>query len=358
MAEEAPQRTLQQEIVSWVLGVLLLYFTYRIVSPFLTPLVWGVILSIFFFPFHRRVRETVGRPTVAALLSTLIVGTVLIVPVIWIVPAFVSEAAQAIQRLPSQQVLATVQGWMDALSTRVPAELDLDSIVSDALRALRGVAAQQTARVAGNAAAFLFELVVALMTMFYLFREGPRVGQLLVDVSPLAGPHRETMIHQAVSMISVTVSSVLVVAVAQGVSGGLVFWALDLRSPVFWGVVVAILAIVPLVGAWVVWIPAGIGLILNGETGKGMLLFFLGAVIISGVDNVVRPLVIAGRSELNALLVLVSLFGGIATFGFVGIVLGPVIIAAAIGLLVGYREGLRESDAEAQPTDAAASASG
>lgn len=347
MTEEAPKRNLQQEIVSWLLAAVLIYFSFRIISPFLTPLLWGVILTIFFFPFHRRVRDKIRRPNLAALLSTLIIAVVLIAPVIWLVPAFVSEAAQAIRRVPSQQVVSTVQGWMEALSNRLPAELEIDAVVSDALRALRGVAAQQSARVAGNLAAFLFEIVVALMTMFYLFRDGPRVGQLLIDVSPLAGPHRESMIQQAVSMISVTVSSVLVVAVAQGVSGGLVFWALDLPSPVFWGVVIAILAIIPLVGAWVVWIPAGLGLILNGETGRGVLLFVLGALIISGVDNVVRPLIIAGRSELNALLVLVSLFGGIATFGFVGIVLGPVIIAAAIGLLMGYREGLREPDDEA-----------
>ena len=155
-------------------------------------------------------------------------------------------------------------------------------------------------------------------------------------------------------MIAVTLSSGFVVAGAQGLLGGLVFWILGLPSPIFWGVIIGLLAFLPVVGPWLVWIPAAVGLILNGQTGRGIALMVLGFVVISGADNVLRPVLIAGRSQLNGLLVLVSVLGGIQAFGFLGVVLGPLVVATAAGLLKGYRDSLKEQHSLPSPSSEAA----
>ncbi len=141
------------------------------------------------------------------------------------------------------------------------------------------------------------------------------------------------MFEKVNEVVNVTIGSILVVAVAQGICATLSFWILDLPSPVFWGVVVGVVAIVPLIGAWVVWIPAA-------------AMLAMGAILISGVDNVIRPMFVAERSNLNGLLVVISILGGIHVFGFLGIILGPLIAALTVGMLEGYRESLEQAPPE------------
>jgi predicted PurR-regulated permease PerM len=117
--------------------------------------------------------------------------------------------------------------------------------------------------------------------------------------------------------------------------GGLTFWALGLTAPVFWGVVMAVFCLLPL-GAWIVWLPAAIWLMATGHVARGIVLIAVGAGIVSAVDNFLRPLLLAGRTKLNGLLMFISLLGGVSAFGILGIMLGPVIVATAVGLFEAY----------------------
>jgi predicted PurR-regulated permease PerM len=157
------------------------------------------------------------------------------------------------------------------------------------------------------------------------------------------------MAQEAIDMISATITAGLVVAAVQGVLGGITFAALSLPSPVFWGVVIAFLSLIPILGAWMVWLPAAIGLLLTGEVTKGVILLIAGALLISAVDNFLRPALIAGRSQLNGLLVFVSVLGGIQVFGLIGLVLGPLAVAMAVGLIRGYRDSLNPATSAPEP---------
>jgi predicted PurR-regulated permease PerM len=141
-------------------------------------------------------------------------------------------------------------------------------------------------------------------------------------------------------MIRVTMTSSFVVAAVQGASGGLVYWILGLPSPLFWGALMSLLSLLPVLGAWLVWGPMAVVLLFSGHTGKGIALLVLGTLLVSGVDNVLRPALIAGRAQMNGLLIFISLLGGVAAFGFLGIILGPVLVATFVGLLKGYHESL------------------
>ena len=143
------------------------------------------------------------------------------------------------------------------------------------------------------------------------------------------------MMDQTRDLIYASVVAGMVVAIIQGILGGITFAALGLGAPVFWGVVMTLFCLLPL-GAWVVWLPAAIWLMASGDLTRGLILVGIGAGIVGSVDNVLRPMMLAGRASMNGLLVLIALLGGFATFGFIGIVLGPIILAAAAALLETY----------------------
>lgn len=332
-----------QQVVAWAMAVLIAYLLYRVGQAFLTPLTWAAILTIFFYPLHRKISLRVKRKSLAALLSAATVTILLVGPAAWLIPAFVSEAVSTVRAVPSEEFLLRAKGWIEPSLYSLPINIgSFEQLLERASQNLGGRVGELSALIASNVFEFLFDLTVMILALFYLFRDGSDFLYFLKDISPLGGEHQDRMIDEVNELISVTISSGLAVAATQGLLGGLLFWALGIHAPVLWGVTMALLAFLPFIGPWLVWGPAGLGLILSGSTGRGITLLVLGFVLVSGVDNVLRPIMIADRSQLHGLLVFISVLGGISAFGLLGVVLGPLIVAVAVGLLNGFRESLRE----------------
>ena len=332
-----------QQVVAWALAALVAYFLYRVLQAFLVPLTWAAILAIFFSPLHRKISRGVGRRNLAAFCSAATVTVLLVGPAAWLIPVFVSESIATLRAVPSEEFLFRARGWLEPTLLSLPIPLgSFEQLYARLTENLGGQVGAMSALIASNVFEFLFDLFVVILALFYLFRDGPDLVRFLGDVSPLGGDHQQRMMLEVNELISVTISSGLAVAVTQGVLGGLLFWALGIRAPVLWGVTMALLAFLPLIGPWLVWGPAGFGLILSGSTGRGITLLVLGFVLVSGADNVLRPIMIADRSQLHGLLVFISVLGGFSAFGLLGVVLGPLVVATAVGLLRGYRESVRE----------------
>jgi predicted PurR-regulated permease PerM len=337
---------------AWLMAGLLVFLAYRIIQPFFTPLAWATIIAIFSYPLHRRVLRLARRPNLAALLTTLIITVLLVLPVVLIVPVLVREGMALFDWLRSKDGLAQVRLVLDNVMARVPADLgNVQETIEDLSRTAGTYLAQQSARIAGNVVSFVFQLAVMLLALFFLLREGPQLVRWLADLSPLGSGH-EVVVHEATELVQATITSGFIVAVVQGALGGLVLWILNVPSALFYGVLMAFLAFLPLIGPWIVWGPIAIVLLLTGHTGRGIALLVLGFLLVSGVDNILRPVLIAGRSQLNGLLVFISVLGGIHAFGLVGVVLGPLVVATGVGLLKGYRKELQMMAAADRPAAA------
>lgn len=154
---------------------------------------------------------------------------------------------------------------------------------------------------------------------------------------------KERMLVEARELIFASVTTSVVIAIVQGLICGVAFAIVGLGSPVFWGVVMAFLSLLPVVGAWPVWIPATIWLFSSGHAGRAVILVMICGAVGGMVDNVLRPVLLGGRASLNGLLVFISVLGGIAVFGVLGVILGPIVVATAFGILDVY-SGIDEAD--------------
>ncbi len=323
-------------LVYYAAVILLAYLTYQIVQPFLVPLGWAGVLGICVQPIYQRLSARLG-PSKAAALTSVLVLVVLVLPVWWIVLAIVNQAGQAteaVQSLSTTPLPAPLLNAWRWLQDHVPslAPDQLMTSVSDAAKRLVGTIAGRSGAIIGGLAVVLLDLIVTLFALFFVLRDGRGIVRYIRAVLPFEDARRERVMREIGDLIYASVIAGLAVAAMQGFLGGITFWILGLRAPVVWGTVMALFALIPVAGAWVVWVPVAIYLLLSGEVTRAIVLFVIGVGVIGTVDNVLRPMLLSGRSSMNGLMTFVALLGGVAAFGFIGLVFGPVVVAITIAL--------------------------
>lgn len=322
--------------------VLLAWLLYRVFEPFLTPLAWAGVLVVCFYPWHARLEKKWG-PTRAAAVSTVALTLMLILPAIVILSAFVNEAvdaARAFKQGGGAALLGKAQQAWSWLQQKFPqiGQVDLVALGEQAAQTVGAFLAARAGALLRNVAVFLFNLVVVILAMFYLLRDAGPLLEWARRLLPFDEAERGPVLEQAKNLIQASVTSGLIVAAVQGLLGGVAFAVVGVGAPVFWGVVMAFFSLLPLVGAWVVWVPAAIWLLVSGEKVAALVLAIIGAGVIGTVDNVLRPWLMAGRTQMNGLLMFISLLGGISVFGMVGVVLGPIVVATGISLLQAFAQ--------------------
>ncbi len=358
MAERAEARGRQ---VRW-LGLLAaaavaLYLCWKMLQPFVEVVLWAVVLVIVFFPVHRRIRARVASPGWSALLSCLLVIFAILVPLTLLTFAVVNEVSHFAQWLQpdadgSGGAAAAAGGLLDPNNpTTGPlvrwlgqyvdlSRLGSQEFIAERLKGVSGAVASRTLGFVGGAVGFVVEVFFVIFTMYYLFRDGERLRAAAHEMVPLSDERAREIFERTNEVIAASVYGVLVIAVIQGALGGLAFWALGLPSPLLWGVVMIFLSMIPMLGAFIVWVPAAVYLALTGDWVKAIILTAWGALVIGTVDNFLRPKLVGERTRLHELLVFFSVLGGLQVFGVLGIVLGPVIVAITIALL----DVLRQAD--------------
>jgi predicted PurR-regulated permease PerM len=181
--------------------------------------------------------------------------------------------------------------------------------------------------------AMLGSLFVMLFALFFLLRDGQLIGRQIRALLPLPEHERDRLMSETRDLVIASVGAGLLVAAVQGIIGGIAYWALGLQEPVVWAVATAFCSLIPVVGSALVWVPAALWLLLSGDVARGVILIVVGVVGIGMVDNVLRPLVLAGRTSASGLVVFLGILGGASAFGFIGLVLGPIILVTAGNLI-------------------------
>lgn len=346
--------------ISFAIG----YLFFLMWRPFFIPIAWAAVFAILFSPLNIKLRKRIQNRAWGATIMTALVILILVVPMVTLGILLVAEVVNTynlIQQWFNSQVYGQIvhffQGpFLAQLQDRIGniidlKSIDLFSIISSVMQRLSRFAVSQATDIVQNFSRTLFSFILMLFTLFYFFKDGDHITQFIRGLLPLSPDRREQIGRQFSEVIIATVVGDLMVASLQGILGGLAFWVLGIPSPVFWGALMAFLSILPVVGAPIVYIPAGIILLAQNQVVRGVILLIWGTLVVSQIDNFLRPILISGRTKLHTLVLFFSILGGIYIFGFLGIVMGPVIAALLLTVLQIYRE---EVVKEEKPPDLSA----
>lgn len=334
-------------VLSYGALLLLGYLVFRIFEPFLVPLAWSAVLAIFFYPLYERLLKRLP-PGRAALVSTLAVTFLLIVPALLVLFYTARQGLEASVRLqatlavhgqgPDQGFLPDLEAW---LRNRLPASMQTVDIAGQ----LQQDAEKFASFVAGsigallkNFANFFVDLFLLVFTLFFMFRDGKGVVRALRHLMPFDDDIQREMMKESRELIFASVAVALVIAGIQGLLGGVAFAIAGISTPIFWGVVIAFFSVVPVVGSALVWAPGVLWLFFTGHWGKAILVVAICGGVSTVADNIVRPLLLSNRTRLNDLLVFIGVIGGLEVFGLLGLVAGPTILAAAMGVFRVYMD--------------------
>lgn len=326
---------------------LTLYLTYLIFKPFLSPILLGIIFSIVFYPTYLKLLNyTKGRKSVASLVTCLLITLIIIIPLFYITAVFTSELTSAFGRFDRVMQSGTykdlfplwdnpsLQNFFKKVSRHLEAfQIDLKTISINAAKEVGAYSFQIMTGAVANLTIFLIDIVLMLFTMYYLLKDSDMIALEIKGLIPLKKEHRERIFTRLKDIIYATLYGTITAGAAQGFLGGLAFWAIGLGSPVIWGVVMGLLALIPVMGAFFVWIPATLILLIQGHYLKAAMLFFWGSIVISLVDNLIWPTLVSGRAMLHPLATFFSMLGGIIVFGPIGLFVGPFVVALLVIML-------------------------
>jgi predicted PurR-regulated permease PerM len=336
--------TRERERVTTVLfyGVVLLlgYLFVRMLAPFFAPLGWAAVLAIVVYPWHEKLVPRYGQSR-AAFVSTLVVTLLLVGPGLVILTGFAQEsraALSAVDREAFAGQFASLEVAWNRVRGLIPGaqDVDLRSLIDDVVSRTGGFIAARVGGLLADIVVLFFHLFVTLFALFFFLRDADRIMLEVRRALPFEESRRERIIQQTRDFVYASIAAGLMIAALQGLAGGLVFALLGLAAPMFWGVIMGFLALLPLVGTWVVWLPAAISLVAMGQVAKGIVLIVLGGTVVASIDNILRPAVLSGHTQMNGLLMFLSLLGGVSVFGLLGLVLGPLVAAVVIGLFDAY----------------------
>jgi predicted PurR-regulated permease PerM len=345
--------------VPWLAFGGLLTLAFIVVAPFLVSLAWAGILSYASWPVATRIRQWCkGRDTLAASISTALAAITLFLPLIWLgwlaqkelanvypaVEAFFSAPIQVPDRLNNMPLLGD---WLKQQGDM----LANPQGISAAIKAWLASHVNDVATLAGGIGKNLVKLIFVVIILFFFYRDGARIiTELRHVLARFIGPAAHEYLHAAGVTTRGVVYGVLLTALIQGAAAGLGYWVAGLSSPVIFGVVTAMLALIPFCTP-IAWGSAGLWLMIQGHTAEAIGIWVWGALVVSQLDNVLRPIFISSVSPIPFLLVLFGVLGGLLAFGLVGLFIGPIVLTVAWAVWREWNAHLHESEALANMED-------
>jgi predicted PurR-regulated permease PerM len=329
----------------WVLLVFLavsLYACFLLVEPFLQPIIIAILIGMLTIPLHERlVTKLNGRQNIAALLSVLLLTLVLLIPATMVLAAILKQgityslmvkewaAAENVHDLFQQPWMLDVRAWLDRV---LPADaLNPDKIRSQALAAA-SAAGKQFAGVStamlGSVTSFVIDFGLVLFVLFFVLRDHNKLFEFIRHALPLSRSQEDALLQEVVEVSKSALLGSFLTAITQGFVGGFGFFLVGIPA-LFWGSMMAVSSLIPVVGTALVWVPATIYLFVTGETGWAIFMMIWGVLVIGSVDNFLRPLFMQG-SSMGTVVVFFSLLGGLHVFGLAGLIYGPIIFSIAL----------------------------
>lgn len=324
-----------QSLVLMVSTIIGIYICYLMALPFLSVLVWAITLAVLFAPLQSWLELKLKQTSLAALGSIFFIGLIVVAPTILVGQQLVTKAVNGAQLIENKVNSAA---WQQSLYKHpklapiirnVERQIDIQGIVNSLTTWLGAMAG---ALVKGSVYQAL-GLFLVFYILFFFLRDRNLALNSIRALSPLSQEETKTLLKSVGDTIHATIYGTFLIAAVQGTLGGLMFWWLGLSAPLLWGLIMSILSIIPMLGSSIIWAPAALFLALEGNWGNALILAIFGLLVISTIDNLLRPIFVGKRLKLHTVLAFLSVLGGIILFGAAGVILGPVTLTITIALL-------------------------
>lgn len=341
-AEVKARRMGQAFLLVILIAISFLFF--KMLWMFLMPVFLAAVFTALTYPFYEwLLRHLRGNRGLSAFFSCLLLILLMLGPVYFIVDLLRGEAVFFYQNNSAkiQQLLTKFDtGLLNDLkdypllhSLGIDLEtLDYQSYIQQAMQGLSKFLLDVISRTKEGFAVIL-DVVIILFTMYYFYKDGPKLISWLKYLSPLDDQHEDSLIERFVSVSRATIKGTLVIGLTQGTLGGITLWLFGFSAPVLWGMVMVVLSVIPMVGAWAVLFPAAIIMMVTGSIWKGVAIILITSIIIGNVDNLLRPKLVGRDTGMHDLLIFFSTIGGLSLFGLMGFIVGPVIAVLFLTVL-------------------------
>ncbi|ELY99331.1 hypothetical protein C481_15810 [Natrialba asiatica DSM 12278] len=306
------------------------YLSWQLVVPFLQYILMAVLLAFVLYPLQRRLERRFS-PTVSAFALLAFAITVFIVPFVIVLAAVADDAARMLQNLDSETLqIAEIERYIAA---QTGYEVDLAATLSDSAQQIGSVLVEQTTAWIGVLTHALVGFGVALFLLYYLLRDGDKLMAWIRDVTPLPSDVQDEFYTELDEVMWAVLAGHVLIALIQGIIAGLGLFATGIPNAGFWTVIMIVLALIPLVGAFLVWGPAVVYLLVMNQPILAVALFVYSAVIVGISDDYLRPIVVDRYAQLNPAVIILGVLGGVYAFGVMGLFFGPVVLGALIATI-------------------------
>ncbi len=313
-----------------------------IFGPFLYPIFWAAIIAVMFHPLYEKMVVRMKNKSLASFSIILLVLLLLIIPLAIVVTLLIAQSFDLYTNISSRDLEADINALFRQLDSTAfhpfveRARTDWPQHISSFGKQASLFTFNSLKSITQNSLNFLFMFFLMLYTLFYFFKDGGRMLRRIMHLSPIGDVYEEMLYSRFTSVARATLKGTLIIGGIQGFLGGLLFWITGIEGALIWGVIMTMFSVIPAVGSFVIWLPAGIIMLALGNTWQGVTILLVGSCIISVIDNLLRPPLIGKDIEMHPLLVLFSTLGGIFIFGISGFIIGPIIAALYIAVMSIY----------------------
>ena len=303
-----------------------------IMWPFLTYIVLAGILTYVLFPIYRFILMRTRKPELSSALSILIALLIMVLPTVYLATELVQQVTGAYTNF-RQENLERVGDYLSGLTGN---QLDFRAMLGSAVDQIRQSIVGIAPDVLGSITSLVLGLFIMFFVMFYGFREGEGFLNRIKELLPLDPLLKESLFYELRTITQAVLYGQVMTAMIQGALGGLGLLVFGVSNWIFWGAIMMIMAFLPVLGTPLIWVPAAVGLFLDGENARAIGLLIYGATIVMNIDNFIRPRLVSGRTKVHPVLILIGVLGGLKIFGFIGMLIGPLVLALLVALIKFY----------------------
>lgn len=327
------------------LGLVTIGFVY-LLKPFFYPIFWAAVMASLFYPVYKKINNKLKSNSTSSLLTISLVLIIIIIPVTLLGSLLVRETIDVYSSITSNsgnisQTIKNVVEWIKDSPVLQRLNIDEQMVaekIADVTKTITSYIFTAVKSLTQNSLTFLVMFIIMFYTLFFFLRDGDKFLKKIMHLLPLGDKHELILYKKFTSTARATLKGTIIIGAIQGALGAILFTVVGIQGALIWGIVMMLFSILPGFGSYIVWLPAALIMFIVGNIWQGIVIIAVGALLISTIDNFIRPVLIGKDTQMHPLLILFSTLGGILFFGISGFIIGPIITAFLMSLWEMYEQ--------------------